>query len=390
MEREVVRVLLVDDDEDDYIVTRDLLKEAGEDNVDVAWVSTYEMALEAIGQEAYDVYLFDYRLGERNGLELLQESIVKDISAPVILLTAQGDHDVDKAALELGASDYLDKHTISTELLDRSIRYSLERKRVEKILKRYSETLEEMVEERARDLKEAQEKLVQKEKLAVLGQLGGGVGHELRNPLGAIKNAAYFLNLALEYPEPEVKETLEIIEREVSTSEKIINNLLDFAHQAPPVSRRVDLKDIIQGVLSRTVVPEDVEVVEQVDDTLPKIVADPDQLAQVFENLTINAFQAMSPPTREKKGGRLIISAGARRPGHISISFADTGVGIPEDERVKVFEPLFTTKAKGIGLGLALGRNLIEGHGGTIEVESKEGKGSTFTVVLPIGDHSGQ
>jgi signal transduction histidine kinase len=385
MIKEPIRILLVDDDEDDYIIARDLLKEAGRNSFEVVWVSTYETALEAIGQEAYDVYLFDYRLGERNGLELLQEAVVTGICAPVILLTAQGDHDVDKAALELGASDYLDKRTLSTELLERSIRYARERKRVEKMLKQYSEKLEEMVEERTRDLKEAQEELVRKEKLAVLGQLGGGVGHELRNPLGAIKNAGYFLNLAIEDPEPEVKETLEIIEREVATSEKIINSLLDFAHQVPPVKRRMALKDIIQGVLSRTSVPENVEVVEQIDETLPKILADPDQLAQVFENLIRNAFQAMSPPAGEEKGGRLIIATKARKPGYVFISFSDTGVGIPEDDLVKVFEPLFTTKAKGIGLGLALGLILVEGHGGAIEVESEKGKGSTFTVNLPLG-----
>lgn len=385
MIKEPIRILLVDDDEDDYIIARDLLKEAGRNSFEVVWVSTYETALEAIGQEAYDVYLFDYRLGERNGLELLQEAVVTGICAPVILLTAQGDHDVDKAALELGASDYLDKRTLSTELLERSIRYARERKRVEKMLKQYSEKLEEMVEERTRDLKEAQEELVRKEKLAVLGQLGGGVGHELRNPLGAIKNAGYFLNLAIEDPEPEVKETLEIIEREVATSEKIINSLLEFAHQVPPVKRRMALKDIIQGVLSRTSVPENVEVVEQIDETLPKILADPDQLAQVFENLICNAFQAMSPPAGEEKGGRLIIAAKARKPGHVSISFSDTGVGIPEDDLVKVFEPLFTTKAKGIGPGLALGLILVKGHGGAIEVESEKGEGSTFSVNLPLG-----
>ncbi|MGA9350554.1 MAG: substrate-binding domain-containing protein [Anaerolineae bacterium] len=252
-----------------------------------------------------------------------------------------------------------------------------ERKRAEAALKEYSERLEEMVEERTKELRDAQEQLIRKEKLAVLGQLAGGVGHELRNPLGAIKNAIYFLNMVLEEPEPEVKEALEILQKEVAISEKIISSLLDFARVKPPARRKVNINDVVQEALSRTAVPENVEVESQLDEALPIILADPDQLGQVFGNIILNAVQAMA------EGGRLVLRSEVESPEWVAVSFADTGVGIPEENLGELFEPLFTTKAKGVGLGLAIVKSLVDGHGGTIEIQSKVGKGSTFTVRLP-------
>jgi PAS domain S-box-containing protein len=254
-----------------------------------------------------------------------------------------------------------------------------ERKAAEEALKEYSERLEEMVEERTKELREAQEQLIRQEKLAVLGQLAGGVGHELRNPLGAISNAVYFLNMVLEEPDPEVQETLEILQKEVKTSERTISGLLDFARTKAPTRRKVHLKEVVQETLSRATVPENVEVVSQLDGRLPAILADPDQLGQVFGNIILNAVQAMP------EGGRLVVKSQVPSPEWVAISFTDTGVGIPEDNLSKLFEPLFTTKAKGIGLGMAVTKTLVEGHGGTIEVESEVGKGSTFTVKLPTG-----
>jgi len=253
-----------------------------------------------------------------------------------------------------------------------------ERKAAEEALKEYSERLEEMVEERTQELRDAQEQLIRQEKLAVLGQLAGGVGHELRNPLGAISNAVYFLNMVLEEPDPEVKETLEILQKEVRTSEMIISSLLDFARTKAPTRRKVDINDVVQEALSRTTVQANVEVVSQLYETLPIILADPDQLGQVFGNIILNAVQAMP------EGGQLLVKTEAPSPEWMAISFTDTGVGIPEENLDKLFEPLFTTKAKGIGLGLAVTKTLVEGHGGTIEVESERGVGTTLTVRLPI------
>lgn len=226
--------------------------------------------------------------------------------------------------------------------------------------------------------KRIEEQLMRSEKLAVLGQLAGGVGHELRNPLGAIKNAAYYLNMVLEQPEPEVKETLEILDKEVASCERIINSLLEFVRQKPPMKRKIDIGEVIQSALSHIRVPENVEVVSQLGSALPSILADPDQLSQVFGNIILNAIQAMP------EGGRLVIKSSVPEPNWVAISFTDTGVGIPPEAMKRLFEPLFTTKAKGIGLGLAIVKALVEGHKGTMEVQSEQGKGSTFTVKLPM------
>ena len=281
---------------------------------------------------------------------------------------------------------------------DGLIRDITERKRAEEALKEYSEKLEEMVKERTKDLQEAQEQLVRREKLAVLGQLAGGIGHELRNPLGAIKNAAYFLNMAIEEPEAEVKETLKILENEVATCERTISSLLDFARPKPLARQKVKVNEVIREVLSRSAVPDNVEVLSEIDESLPAILADPDQLAQVFGNIVLNAIQAMSTwadgAADRPDGGRLVVKTSASSvepseapgPGWVTVSFTDTGAGIGEQELGKVFEPLFTTKAGGIGLGLAVSKMLVEGHGGSIQVESQVGKGSTITVRLPIKD----
>jgi signal transduction histidine kinase len=184
--------------------------------------------------------------------------------------------------------------------------------------------------------------------------------------------------MVLEDPEPEVKETLEIIEKEVGISQQIITSLLDFARPKPPTRHMVDINDVVQEAVSRVPVPENVEVVRQLSETLATISADPGQLTQVFENLSQNAIQAMP------EGGQFTVKSEAPSPEWVTVSCTDTGVGMDDETSQKVFEALFTTKARGIGLGLALCKMFVEAHGGTIDVESALGKGTTFTVSLPI------
>ena len=224
---------------------------------------------------------------------------------------------------------------------------------------------------------------MRKEKLATLGQLAGGVAHELRNPLGAISNTIYLLNMTLKEPGSDVKEALAILKNEVETSERIINSLLNLARPGSPIQRKVNLNDVVQQTLSGFTVPGNIKIDCQLDNTLPVILVDPDQLEQVIDNLVRNAFQAMP------EGGQLVIktskvSGNAPEPVGAAVSFTDTGIGISQEKSEKIFEPLFTTKAKGIGLGLALSKMLVEANGGTIGVESEEGQGSTFIVRLPI------
>lgn len=227
-------------------------------------------------------------------------------------------------------------------------------------------------------LREAQEQLVKNEKLAVLGKLSGGVGHELRNPLGSIKNAAYFLNMAIEDPDPDIKETLDIINLEIARSEDIISSLLDFARPKDPVRRQVNLNTVIEESFTRHTMPNNVKVVKNLDCNLPLIFADPNKLLQVFSNLVTNGYQAMPD------GGTLIVSSQKGESDQVTVTISDTGMGISDEHMKKLFEPLFTTKTKGIGLGLVVSQGIVKAHGGQINVASTVGKGTIFTVTLPV------
>ena len=252
-----------------------------------------------------------------------------------------------------------------------------QRKQAEDTLQTYSEQLEAMVTERTRALEEAQKQLVHQERLSVLGQLSGSIAHELRTPLGAIKNAVYLLTMVLENPDANACAALDIMAQQTKISEQIIDNLLDFARTREPHKQAVKINQIVKHSLLGIAVPENVIVQHELAD-LPPVSADPDQLEQIFSNLIRNAVQAMPG------GGQLVIKTAARGAEWVTIAVIDTGVGIPPENRARLFEPLFTTKAKGIGLGLALVKMLVEAHGGSIEVQSVVGEGSTFTVVLPV------
>ncbi|KPJ52651.1 hypothetical protein AMJ39_07345 [candidate division TA06 bacterium DG_24] len=250
-------------------------------------------------------------------------------------------------------------------------------KRAEERLKAYSERLEEMVEERTRELQDTQEQLVRKEKLSVLGQLAGTVGHELRNPLGVISNAAYYLQMKLTDADEKCKKYLDLISSEVRNSTDIVSDLLDFSRAKPPKREEVSVSALVAQALERQPPPENVTLTSSIPPDLPPLFVDSRQIGQVLNNLVTNAYQAMS------EGGTLTI--GARAEGAmVHLSVADTGCGISDENMKRLFEPLFTTKERGIGLGLMVTKNLAEANGGKITVQSEEGKGSTFTVTLPM------
>jgi len=259
-----------------------------------------------------------------------------------------------------------------------------ERKRAEKALKEYSERLEEMVDERTKELRDAQERLLRAERLAAIGQLGASVGHELRNPLGIIKNSAYYVNMKLQDADEKVKKHLGIIEKEIARSNKIISDLMNFARDKKLALQKTQINAIVQDALSRTPVPDTVAVIVKLGGDLPPLMADPSQIEQVFINVIANAAQAMtsSNSIETRDGGKLEISTRAE-DGFVVAEFKDNGCGISEENLDRLFEPLFTTKTKGIGLGLAVSKRVVEAHEGRIEVESEVGRGTVFVIKLP-------
>lgn len=258
-----------------------------------------------------------------------------------------------------------------------ALRDITERKQLEEIRQEYAARLEERVAARTRELRAAQEQLVRQERLAVLGQLAGSAGHELRNPLGVIANAVYFLRLVQPQATPKIQEYLTLIADETHAAGKIVDDLLDFSRQQMAQRTTTTVAQLLQRALERFPPPAQVTVRLDLPADLPAVRVDPGQLTQVFGNLIVNACQAMP------NGGELTLAATLRQDGWMAISVQDTGVGIPPENLPKLFEPLFTTKARGIGLGLAICRRLTEASGGQISVQSEPGKGSIFTVTLP-------
>ncbi|WP_437733910.1 sensor histidine kinase [Sorangium sp. So ce1335] len=234
----------------------------------------------------------------------------------------------------------------------------------------------------AESLREAQESRLRVERLAAIGQLAASVGHELRNPLGAVRNAAYYLKKRLAGTElgaePRVAQFLALMEKELLSCAGIIDDLLDFARERRLCRSACPLGPLVDDAISVVQAPAHVRLANEVPPGLPVPSLDKDQFRQVLVNLIQNAAEAI-PAGRE---GRVSVTARAC-DGEVVLSVADNGAGIDSEHLAKIFEPLFSTKLKGTGLGLAITAGIVRLHGGTIAVESEPGAGTTFTVRLP-------
>jgi len=235
-----------------------------------------------------------------------------------------------------------------------------------------------------RERKRIEEQHIGLEKLAAVGEAATMVGHDLRNPLQSIESATYYLNNELPHLQTTQKmiEMLKVINDSVDYADKIIRDLQDFSAMSKPTLEDNNINAIVKEVLSQVETQENMELVTKLGH-LPEIKADKNMIKRVFLNLAMNGIQAMV-----EKGGRLRVST-KKTKGFVEIAFEDTGIGISKENKEKIFTPFFTTRAKGMGVGLAICKKFVESHGGSIEVESKEGKGSTFTVILPVQRENG-
>jgi signal transduction histidine kinase/NAD-dependent dihydropyrimidine dehydrogenase PreA subunit len=234
-------------------------------------------------------------------------------------------------------------------------------------------------------LKTTQEGLIQAEKLTSLGQMAASIAHEINNPLAGVLVYTQLLAKKINsdtFTKESATEYLSKMETELTRSSRLIRNLLDFARQSPPRFWEVDINEVINRsfeLAAHSAQLQHVQVIKELDPALPKVSADFDQLQQVCTNLIMNAIQAMP------QGGTLTIRTSADKT-QVKIGVQDTGVGISPENMRKLFTPFFTTKreVKGVGLGLAVSYGIIQRHRGRIEVQSKEGEGTTFAVFLPM------
>ncbi|MGA2385199.1 MAG: PAS domain S-box protein [Candidatus Bathyarchaeia archaeon] len=249
-----------------------------------------------------------------------------------------------------------------------------QQKALQKNLEEQAENLERLVEKRTKQLKDS-------ERLAAIGQTAGMVGHDLRNPLQTVIGELYLAKAEVDsLPQNEIKcnllESIHVLEEQAVYMDKIVSDLQAFVRPVKIVKNSVILKEAVNDVLASIAIPDNIAVQMQIKDNLA-IKADPQLLKRVLINLVTNSVQAMP------KGGKLFIKSQVNRDGYVSISVEDTGVGIPEKIKPKIFTPLFTTKPRGQGFGLAVCKRVIEAHGGTISFESQEGKGAKFTIQFP-------
>lgn len=225
------------------------------------------------------------------------------------------------------------------------------------------------------ELEAAQDQLVRKERLAILGQLASGVGHELRNPLGVMLNATYYLNYVLKDASQDVHEYIGILQGQIGLAEKIVSDLLEFSRIKPPQREEVDLARLMEEQIARLGPVENIEIIRDYDEAAPVALVDRVQIGQVVFNLLTNAVQAMT------SGGRLTVRTYTHE-GEACIDVGDTAGGVAQENLERIFEPLFTTKARGIGLGLSVSRSLAHANDGELTVRN-DGDGAVFSLMLP-------
>jgi signal transduction histidine kinase len=244
-------------------------------------------------------------------------------------------------------------------------------------LKEAREQLEQKVDERTRELRKSQEQLLKAQRLAVIGELAGMVGHDLRNPLTSIAGATYYMKRRPNSKaDAKIMEMLELVEKNIAYSNKIINDLLDYSRDVKLDLSESNPKSLIKEALSLIEVPKNVKVIDSTEHEI-KMKVDIEKMVRALVNIIKNAFDAMP------NGGTLTIRS-RRTNGNVDFAFSDTGAGIDKETLARLWGPLFTTKARGMGFGLAICKRIVDAHGGSIMVDSKLGKGTTFAVTLPL------
>jgi signal transduction histidine kinase len=371
-------ILIVDDERSMVRLLEQLLAHAGYQQLH--GTSDPREVVQLCDELQPDLLLMDLRMPHLDGIEVLHQLKRRraDTYLPVLVLTADVSRESKRAALEAGASDFVTKPFEQTELLLR-VRNLIEMRFLHRDLRRQNDNLELQIQERTHQLLEA-------EKLATMGNLLAGVAHELNSPLSVILGQVGLFSQTGVDPKARsrVKDIGEAAERCV----RIVRSFLTMARRHPPERGHVSLNHLLQEaveLLSFELRIASVEIVYDLERELPLAWADGHQLKQVIVNLVTNARQAVqdSAPPRQL---RLATRYDERRSS-VRIEVADSGPGIPAEIRPRVFEPFFTTKpdGEGTGLGLALARGIVEGHGGTIEIESAPGEGARFVISLPVG-----
>jgi len=473
-----IRILIIDDDEDDYLITSEYIRHIPGASFVIDWCPTFEKALDLICQRTYDLYFTDYRLGARSGVDLLKEVTESGCDAPIILLTGKGNREVDMEAMQLGAVDYLVKTDLTVEKMERCIRYTLERMEHLRALKA-NERKYRSIFEKSKDLvfladdmldfqdvndaaksllgyepnellqmnlcdlmdqaqhkkfllnaiqtrkmindwevvlttKSGEKKVciltaakedeyneidyiqgilhdittlrkeervtLQAEKLAATGRLVRTLAHEVRNPLNNITLSVEQLQQDKEL-EDSAELYLDIIQRNALRISALINELLNTSKPGDVVPEEKILQSVLDEVIAAAIdriTLKKIKLEVHYPDEEVIVMADGEKLKLALLNVVINAVEAM-----EENKGVLDISLMQLR--HTAVlKITDNGCGISEENITRLFEPYFTQKRNGMGLGLAFTLNILQAHKATIDVSSGEAMGTSFTITFPL------
>jgi two-component system, sporulation sensor kinase E len=471
-----VKILIIDDDEDDFFITSEYLKQIQEYQLQIDWCYKFNEALQLLKERKYNIFFVDYRLGARTGLDFLKEAVRLDVEEPIILLTGKGNKDVDIEAMQMGATDYLVKTELTTDKLERCIRYSLERmaylkalranekkyrsifelsedavfiadknlrfvdmnratnvllgydKRdlqektvydlisdstdrslLEKIMYEEGEVndLEVEVQNDAGDkktciltatatidesgsyyqgllhditnLKRAEKANLLIEKLGATGRLVRTLAHEVRNPLNNINMSVEQL-LQTNEGGDESQLFLDIVQRNSKRIGDIITELLDTSRPTDLVFETFSLQAIMDESIAEAldrITLQHVNMQIKYANEPCEIMANKEKLKIAFLNIIINAVEAVPSIT-----GELTISIDRVKDVHV-VTIKDNGCGIPEENISRLFEPYFTSKRNGMGLGLAATLNILQSHKANVDVTSTVGQGTIFTISFP-------
>ncbi|MFH1061608.1 MAG: ATP-binding protein [Candidatus Omnitrophota bacterium] len=232
-------------------------------------------------------------------------------------------------------------------------------------------------------LQQTQLQLIKTEKMAAIGQMAAAISHDLRNPLTGIKMATYYLGSKIDKSEVEINSILQDIELEIDYASNVVTNILTYSRPTELIYTMSDINKIIEDTMHFVNLKnrdKSIELIKEYDNTIPEILLDNKKIKQVIVNLLSNSMQAMP------KGGQLKIATKLNQD-NVQIIVSDTGIGIEKSVQERIFTPFFTTKARGVGLGLSIVSNIVQKHGGKTEVSSEVDKGTIFTVTLPIRKH---
>ncbi|UBM60651.1 PAS domain S-box protein [Marinilongibacter aquaticus] len=472
-----INVLLVEDDEDDYFITKMLMSKFNQYECNLIWAKSFAEGIDLIRKRNFDVYLFDYLLGGESGLSLLEALRGKEVDLPAIMLTGKGDFRVDEKAVDLGAYDYLEKDTLTADSLERSMRYALKHSQTLKALReseaKYRTVIEhskevifianehfnivdisgtveeylgytrqevynmqsqelfkdpiqllrlqdEMMERGGiRDFKlevkakngeskmgllscvlekdkqnrtfihgvfsdqthriRAEKATLQSQKLHSTARLMQVLAHEVRNPLMNIQLSLGALYDSVRTDDDQV--LLDMIKRNAGRIDQLINEVLNAASEKEVVLRPEDLNKAVDQAIEQV---QDRIQMQSVSlnwdrEVLPVIRMNLEQVATALVNILVNGIEAMEGRARKE----LCIKSYAKDD-FIVVSISDTGVGMDSELQAKLFEPFYTAKTNGVGLGLATTLGILKSHGAHIEVESTLNEGSCFTLQFPV------